>query len=1166
MLCFATTECDAETIWVDANGNWFEAANWSDGVPDLTVGAQINNGGTARIDFGGAATADITALGTFLGDSGNLSLDRASSLATNIIHVGFEGTGSLTITNGSTLLDGGGAIATLRGSTGIAVVDGLGSTWTNLQALEVGVHGSGTLIVTNGGTVTAPLVVIGDGFLGVNDSNTSGTVIVNGNGSQMAVATQLIIGQVVPGSLAITNGGLVSNREAVLGSVSTSIGVVSVDGAGSAWINSEHLTIGGNGTGILTITNGGSVANTFGAIGSGASIIKFGTSGTVMVDGAGSTWTNTTGLVVGQSETGTLKITNGGLVSSTDSVVASNPGSVGTVTVDGATSTWANSGDLRIGHQGIGTVEISNGGSVSSSHGFIGGTFLGLLVGPSGLVRVDGAGSNWTNSGELFVGYFSNGTLSITDGGAVSSTDGYVGYVGTGIAVVDGADSIWVNSGQLTVGYRGRSGTLNISNGGTVSSGEGIVGLGFSGDNDNSPQLAAVTVSGQGSTWNIDGGLYVGGSSQGPGVPGLLRVENGGGVNTLSTQIWKTGTLELGFNATLRTPLLTFTGGTLRTIASITFSNNAVLAGPGVIVDSNGFDSILSGVLSGDGGLTKDGAGTIKLNNAETYSGETRVNAGSLIVNGSIASPVSFVGPAGLLGGNAVLGGNLVSSGSISPGDSGPGRLTVNGSYTQSNGATLQLEIGGLAFVQHDLLQANGTAQLDGTLQILRLNNFHFLPGDKVTFLSAAGGVTGTFSTVVNPFNDTIVLTRVVYEGNQVSLEAFQGSFASLPGLTFNEHAVANHLDTVVGDPREAELIAFLNTELLRYLPQDYDLIAPDELTAIYEVVFSHGTTEWLNLQRRMAEVRAGSTGFSANGLNLRGGGKTSVTSASGDKPAAVFQPSPENRWGVFVRGDGEFLRIGDEDSNAPGYDISTGGVTLGLDFRPSPNFAVGLNAGYAHSSVDLVNDGRVKVDGGNLGFYATYFSGGFYLDAAVGGGWNSYNTRRSTLQNVSRGESNGAELNGMAATGYDWKKGNWSFGPGATFQYAEASINSFRETYSLGSLEIVEQSENAFRSTLGAKVAYDCRLGGVTLRPDLYVGWLHAFGDESYPLEARFASGAGNVFTVRGPALGRDQAIVEAGVTVCWSSQVAGYLSYQGKFSGNRDSHGVGGGLRVSF
>src|SRR5262249_27221138 len=144
------------------------------------------------------------------------------------------------------------------------------------------------------------------------------------------------------------------------------------------------------------------------------------------------------------------------------------------------------------------------------------------------------------------------------------------------------------------------------------------------------------------------------------------------------------------------------------------------------------------------------------LNGENSYVGNTAVDAGSLIVDGSTASAQTFVNLSGLLGGGGTIGGNLTNSGVVSPGHSpgSVGTLTVNGNYTQTANGTLRIEIGGTRTApnQFDLLRVGGHASLAGTLQLVSLNNFHLQVGDKISFLTAQGGVSGTFDTIQNAF------------------------------------------------------------------------------------------------------------------------------------------------------------------------------------------------------------------------------------------------------------------------------------------------------------------------------------------------------------------------------------------------------------------------------
>ncbi len=64
--------------------------------------------------------------------------------------------------------------------------------------------------------------------------------------------------------------------------VESSIGVVTVSGAGSSWTNSSWLRVGNNGDGALTIEDGGAVSNTDGFIAYSSS-----STGAATVSGAG---------------------------------------------------------------------------------------------------------------------------------------------------------------------------------------------------------------------------------------------------------------------------------------------------------------------------------------------------------------------------------------------------------------------------------------------------------------------------------------------------------------------------------------------------------------------------------------------------------------------------------------------------------------------------------------------------------------------------------------------------------------------------------------------------------------------------------------------------------------------------------------------------------------
>jgi hypothetical protein len=87
-----------------------------------------------------------------------------------------------------------------------------------------------------------------------------------------------------------------------------------------------------------------------------------------------------------------------------------------------------------------------------------------------------------------------------------------------------------------------------------------------------------------------------------------------------------------------------------------------------------------------------------------------------------------------------------------------------------------------------------------------------------------------------------------------------------------------------------------------------------------------------------------------------------------------------------------------DSDFNARGYRFTTGGFDLGFDYRFLDHFAIGLMGGYAHTWVDL-RPGTITVNAGRGGLYATYFTGGFYINGGIYGGYDTYDSSRRALR-----------------------------------------------------------------------------------------------------------------------------------------------------------------------
>jgi len=378
----------------------------------------------------------------------------------------------------------------------------------------------------------------------------------------------------------------------------------------------------------------------------------------------------------------------------------------------------------------------------------------------------------------------------------------------------------------------------------------------------------------------------------------------------------------------------------------------------------------------------------------------------------------------------------------------------------------------------------------------------------------------------------------------------------------------------VLNDPRAKSLIDYLDALPTGSLSAAYDLIAPEELTSMYLLGFTAADVQGYNLLSRSREIRSGSTGFSASGLGLYdpNGFWGSLPRFASNLPReqelamsqGALRRTPDNRWGIFVSGAGEFTDV-HGDSNATGYRLTTGGLTVGADYRLTEEFALGVAMGYANTRADLTDDGRIDADGARGNLYGVWFDGGWHIEAMAGGGWTIYDTRREALAGKAKGDTDGNELEGLLSGGYDWQAGPWSFGPQVVVQYARVAIDSFKETGSMAPLEIKSQSADALHSQVGAHLIYRAKAGSVVLMPELRASWKHQYLASTATLESQFATGAGNVFDVDGSSLGRDSLVVGAGLSVQWTEDVSTYLNYDTELArSNYGQHTVNLGIRI--
>ena len=793
-------------------------------------------------------------------------------------------------------------------------------------------------------------------------------------------------------------------------------------------------------------------------------------------------------------------------------------------------------------------------------------TGAGSIVGNTGLVK-KGSGTLELNTKNAYSGgtTVSDGTLSL----------GHINGAGTGIITLSGgaldlnahavANNITVNGntsisdggyylGQLTMVSGTLSGDINLAKGNILTKSDDV-------NYDNYMRAISGTVS---ATLSGDGGIIKTGE-----VDDVLTLS---GVNSYTGDTIVTGgTLSLGNVDALGASNVLLQGGTLD-LAGKAVANKITVNGDTSISAGDSYLgqlAMVSGTLSGDinlaqdmiatsgtvsadlsgtGGIDKTGEGELILSGDNSYTGDTRVNGGTLSLGNvnALGKGALHVTGAGLdltgLGGDTL---NLTDVSTIS-------------------GATLSIAIDAESFA-NTLTPQTVFSGADMTIS----NSSVLLTALDDDTLKALRELTDTEGVTIFELGDNVTLGG---DGNlEVVVDGMLGKY--IKNAEFND---------------KGDLIVDINTTFYEdAIVSGNGAAGMEMIKSVYESVNPQSNpSRYADLSAAMNSIDKMLVAGDHSGVNklsaaIAGASTTALGSSmmselerqmrsSRSRAKAAMTTASNESYSAWIAAESNFDSLGN-DGTSLGHSLSSWGGSFGVDMAASEDVRMGISftSMYGDVSTDKLDHGDGSLDTQFISLYAQAQSGKWSHNMVMSFGWGTAEMdRRVSHANGTyntNGETDTAGWGLAYEAGYQLDK-NWQVIAGAALH--NSSVDSYKESGSDAALNVGKQESTW--STFGLGMALQTAAGENTINRNcmfnaramakLYTGDLDSSSNISL-------LAGGNSATVQGTEAGAFAFEMGTGVIIPVSSSNGDiFIDAALQLRSDQSSVNVSTGYRFSF
>jgi len=573
--------------------------------------------------------------------------------------------------------------------------------------------------------------------------------------------------------------------------------------------------------------------------------------------------------------------------------------------------------------------------------------------------------------------------------------------------------------------------------------------------------------------------------------------------------------------------------------------------GNNVVLDVTPGTYIFGNNISGDAGLIKNGTGTIRFDGNLTYTGNTVINNGSLVIKGVSYNSAS----------TRIVKGNFVAASNVNiqndvQNESGNfevegNNVTVGGNYTASEKATTTLNSNASVHVKGKVTLGGSTIELksekDGVAQYVTAKGTEA----KITSDSKIEG------------NVSNVETAEMLKGNVEAAE--NGLNATLSRKNVEEY---------ISELPEADAMRKDVAENLEASFKKLDEEVEKGNGAIEKFALGAAQVQAMSLPTRAAvlDSLSGQIYASAQALTFQHSQTVNKDLSNRLVMLGTLENVGDNA-GVWVTGigaSGKLKQEGFGEGNTKVY-----GGQAGIDRQFGKSLILGTALSYSTSRVNFDrHGGKSDADSFGISLYGRLGNREvpYYLQGRIGAGFVDSNVERDIIlgtSDVSRAKINHKDTvySGYLETGYDVRKGNFTLTPYVGLSHDTVRRGGFTEENSQFGLTAGKKTYSQTAGLVGLRVGQGVNWSnGSKSTFQAYVTHQRAFKEQDLSFEAAYTGLSNAKFTVKGIGLSKNQTWVGAGVLTEVNPGFAWYVNYDGKIDRKGRNNVFTTGLRFSF